>query len=111
MYGSEPDDWQLARSAAHVPAGLMSAEAEVLARIPDPRLAHALRELPEEQRLVMYLAGVEGYAYREIAVITGTPTGRVMSRLHRARRRLRARLQDTPANRSYGAQQLVRPNR
>jgi RNA polymerase sigma-70 factor (ECF subfamily) len=111
MYGAEPDDWQLARSAGHAPAGLMSAEAEVLERIPDPRLAHALRELPEEQRLVMYLAGVEGYAYREIAAIMGTPTGTVMSRLHRARRRLRTRLQDTPASRSHGAQQPVRPDR
>jgi RNA polymerase sigma-70 factor (ECF subfamily) len=111
MYGSEPDDWQLARSTGAAPAGLMSAEAEVLERIPDPRLARALRELPEEQRLVMYLAGVEGYAYREIAAIMGTPTGTVMSRLHRARRRLRARLQESRASRSHSAQQPARPDR
>lgn len=111
MYGSEPDDWQLARSTGAAPAGLMSAEAEVLERIPDPRLARALRELPEEQRLVMYLAGVEGYAYREIAAIMGTPTGTVMSRLHRARRRLGARLQESRASRSHSAQQPARPDR
>jgi len=43
---------------------------------------------------VVYLAGVEGYAYREIAAIMGTPAGTVMSRLHRARRLLRERLCD-----------------
>lgn len=95
-YGGELQDWQLARAAVCASAGLRAAEAEVLERIPDARLSRALRELPEAQRLVMYLADVEGYAYREIAAIMGTPTGTVMSRLHRARRRLRDRLQGEP---------------
>jgi RNA polymerase sigma-70 factor (ECF subfamily) len=94
MYSGELQDWQLARAAVCASAGLRAAEAEVLEHIPDARLSRALRELPEAQRLVMYLADVEGYAYREIAAIMGTPTGTVMSRLHRARRRLRDRLQD-----------------
>jgi RNA polymerase sigma-70 factor (ECF subfamily) len=97
--GSDLQDWQLARAATDAPAGLRAADAEVLAHIPDDRLTRALRELPEEQRVVVYLAGVEGYAYREIAAIMGTPTGTVMSRLHRARRRLRERLRDDQVTR------------
>lgn len=38
---------------------------------------------------MVYLADIEGYAYREIAQATGTPMGTVRSRLHRARRQLR----------------------
>ncbi len=40
----------------------------------------------------MYLADIEGYAYKEIAEIMGTPIGTVMSRLHRGRGRLRDKL-------------------
>ena len=40
----------------------------------------------------MYLADIEGYPYREIAEIMGTPVGTVMSRLHRGRRKIREQL-------------------
>jgi len=82
-------DGQLARSGYQPSAGLASAETEVLERQPDPRISRALRALSQDLRAVVYLADIEGYAYREIAQATGTPMGTVRSRLHRARRQLR----------------------
>jgi len=69
-----------------------SAEDTALARMPDPDLGRALRELPSHLSTTVYLADAEGYSYAEIAEITGVPLGTVMSRLHRGRKRLRARL-------------------
>jgi RNA polymerase sigma-70 factor, ECF subfamily len=72
-----------------------SAEDVALARMPDPLLTRALRELPDHLAMTVYLADAEGYTYAEIARITGVPLGTVMSRLHRGRKRLRAKLADT----------------
>ena len=69
-----------------------SAEAEALDRLADSEILRALRDLPEEFRVAVYLADIEGYAYKEIADIMGTPIGTVMSRLHRGRGRLRDKL-------------------
>lgn len=66
-----------------------SAEAEALDHIPDRQVTHALSSLPATMGRAVYLADVEGYAYKEIADMMGTPVGTVMSRLHRGRRRLR----------------------
>jgi RNA polymerase sigma-70 factor, ECF subfamily len=81
----------------HVPtdplaAAVRSAEAEALDRLADSEILRALRDLPEEFRVAVYLADIEGYAYKEIAEIMGTPIGTVMSRLHRGRGRLRDKL-------------------
>ncbi len=101
LYASSPTPSSpaaaLARAASCASSGLKPAETEVLEHLPDPRVKRALYELPEAFRLVVYLADVEGYAYREIAGITGTPIGTVTSRLHRARRQLRHLLQDYAA--------------
>lgn len=85
-------DRQLARAASHPPSGLRAADTEVMERLADPRLTSALRQLPADFRVAVYLADIEGYAYREIASMMGTPIGTVTSRLHRARRQLRGLL-------------------
>jgi RNA polymerase sigma-70 factor (ECF subfamily) len=71
-----------------------SAEDLALARMTDPALRDALRELPAQIATTVYLADAQGYRYAEIAEITGVPLGTVMSRLHRGRKRLRALLAD-----------------
>jgi RNA polymerase sigma-70 factor, ECF subfamily len=84
------EDWQTGNDPLAPPA--RSAEAEALERLGDSDILQALRSLPAEFRVAIYLADIEGYPYREIADMMGTPIGTVMSRLHRGRAKLRQQL-------------------
>jgi RNA polymerase sigma-70 factor (ECF subfamily) len=67
-------------------------ETEVLDAMPDEVVKEALESLPEQFRMAVLLADVEGFSYKEIADIMEVPIGTVMSRLHRGRKQLQRRL-------------------
>ena len=71
-----------------------SAEDEVLDHFTDDDVKAALEALPEQFRMAVLLADVEGFSYKEIADIVDVPIGTVMSRLHRGRKALQKALLD-----------------
>jgi len=99
----ELEDWQLGGAESTTSSSSRSAEAEAIDRMPASVVKDALQEVPEDFRLAVYLADVEGFSYQEIADIMKTPIGTVMSRLHRGRRMLREMLADYAAERGIAA--------
>jgi RNA polymerase sigma-70 factor, ECF subfamily len=85
----ELEDWQLGGAESTTASTSRSAEAEAIDHLPDSAVKDALQAIPEDFRLAVYFADVEGFSYQEIADIMKTPVGTVMSRLHRGRRMLR----------------------
>src|SRR6201984_3474359 len=71
-----------------------SAEEEVLEHFTEGEVKAAVEALPEQFRMAVLLADVEGFSYKEIAEILDIPIGTVMSRLHRGRRALQKALHD-----------------
>ncbi|OJX65696.1 MAG: RNA polymerase subunit sigma [Micrococcales bacterium 73-13] len=98
----ELEDWQLAGGESATATAGRSAEAEAIDHLPDSDVKDALAAIPEDFRLAVYLADVEGFSYQEIADIMKTPVGTVMSRLHRGRKLLREKLRDYAAGRGIG---------
>ncbi|HEY0261079.1 MAG TPA: sigma-70 family RNA polymerase sigma factor [Lacisediminihabitans sp.] len=94
------EDWQLG-GAESVTQGrsTRSAEVEAIDHLPDSAVKDALQSIPEDFRMAVYFADVEGFSYQEIADIMKTPVGTVMSRLHRGRRMLRDLLAEYAAER------------
>ena len=88
----ETTERDLASSAARLPSGLRSAEAEVLDALPDNEIKAAMDALPEGFRTAVYYADIQGYSYAETAAILNIPHGTVMSRASRGRQRLRIAL-------------------
>ncbi|MBL3686667.1 sigma-70 family RNA polymerase sigma factor [Leucobacter zeae] len=86
------EDWQLGGAESTTAMSARSAEAEAIDRTPATIVTDALNALPEDFRMAVYLADVEGFSYQEIADIAGIPIGTVMSRLHRGRSKLRQAL-------------------
>lgn len=94
-------DGQLHEAESHTSQGLRSAEVEALDRLADADVVEALSSLPEDFRMAVYLADVEGFPYKEVAEIMDTPIGTVMSRLHRGRKLLREQLEDYAIERGF----------
>ncbi|MBK0420963.1 sigma-70 family RNA polymerase sigma factor [Leucobacter sp. CSA2] len=96
------EDWQLGGAESTTAMSAKSAEAEAIDRTPDTVVTEALNALPEDFRMAVYLADVEGFSYQEIADIAEVPIGTVMSRLHRGRARLRKTLGEYAGEQGVG---------
>jgi RNA polymerase sigma-70 factor (ECF subfamily) len=101
----ELEDWQLGGAESVTQSvATRSAEAEAIDHLPDSAVKDALQSIPEDFRLAVYFADVEGFSYQEVADIMKTPVGTVMSRLHRGRRMLRELLAGYAAERGIGVE-------
>src|SRR5215203_6491902 len=98
----EVEDLYLYRRIGGLEAAMAgrSAEDELLDRFTDTEVKEAIESLPENFRLAVLLADVEGFSYKEIADILEIPIGTVMSRLHRGRKALQKRLYEYAVDRN-----------
>jgi RNA polymerase sigma-70 factor (ECF subfamily) len=101
----EVEDLYLYRRIGGLEAAMAgrSAEDELLERFTDHEVKQAIEALPENFRMAVLLADVEGFAYKEIADILDIPIGTVMSRLHRGRKALQKQLYEFAVERNLTA--------
>ncbi|WP_296648731.1 sigma-70 family RNA polymerase sigma factor [Rhodoluna sp.] len=95
------EDWQLGSAESVTSLASRSAELEAIDNMPSETIKDALHQIPDEFRMVVYYAVVDGLPYAEIAEIMGTPVGTVMSRLHRGKKLLRTLLAEYAAQEGY----------
>lgn len=95
------EDWQVGGGESITSISTRSAELEALDNLPSQVIRDALDQIPDEFRMVVYYAVVEGLPYAEIADVMGTPVGTVMSRLHRGKKLLKNLLSDYAAQEGY----------
>jgi len=95
------EDWQIGSAESVTSLASRSAELEAIDNLPSETIRKALHEIPDEFRMVVYYAVVDGLPYAEIAEIMETPIGTVMSRLHRGKKMLRKLLADYAREEGY----------
>jgi RNA polymerase sigma-70 factor (ECF subfamily) len=96
------EDWQVGQGESLTATRSKSAELEALDNLPSQVIRDALDQIPEEFRMVVYYAIVEGLPYAEIAQVMETPVGTVMSRLHRGKKLLKTLLSEYALQEGYG---------
>ena len=102
----ELEDWQLGGGESLTSVSTRSAESVALDNLPAPIIRNAMDQLPDEFRMVVYYAVVEGLPYAEIAEVMDTPVGTVMSRLHRGKKMLRTLLHEYAEQEGYKTEEV-----
>ncbi|MFY8027061.1 MAG: sigma-70 family RNA polymerase sigma factor [Aquiluna sp.] len=102
----ELEDWQIGGGESLTSVTTRSAEAVALDNMPATVIRNAMDQLPEEFRMVVYYAVVEGLPYAEIAEVMDTPVGTVMSRLHRGKKMLRTLLHEYAEQEGYKTEEV-----
>jgi RNA polymerase sigma-70 factor (ECF subfamily) len=102
----ELEDWQIGGGESLTSVTTRSAEAVALDNMPALVIRNAMDQLPEEFRMVVYYAVVEGLPYAEIAEVMDTPVGTVMSRLHRGKKMLRSLLHEYAEQEGYKTEEV-----
>ncbi len=90
--------------------GNRSAEDTLMEMLTDDEVKQALEDLPENFRLPVLLADVEGFAYKEIAEMLDIPIGTVMSRLHRGRKAMQKALYEYATARGLAGARSAAPS-
>lgn len=96
------EDWQVGSGESVTAKAARSAELEAMDNLPSSIIRESLDQIPDEFRMVVYYAVVEGLPYAEIAEVMETPVGTVMSRLHRGKKMLRELLTDYARQEGFG---------